>query len=91
MNSIHNNGENDQSLSEGLDKLGRAYEHLPDDEPPELLDQAILNRAHRAVEKTPHWMTVWLASWPDHRCQLSCWQFPWSSINVNRCRSLRVR
>ena len=61
MNSIHNNGENDQSLNEGLDKLGHAYAQLPDEQPPELLDQAILNRAHRAVEKKAHWMQFgWL-------------------------------
>jgi hypothetical protein len=61
MNSIHNNGENDKSLSEGLDKLSRKYGLLEQDEPPELLDQAILNSAHRAVEKKPHWMKFgWL-------------------------------
>jgi len=61
MNSIHNNGENDKSLSEGLDKLSREYGLLEQDEPPELLDQAILNSAHRAVEKKPHWMKFgWL-------------------------------
>ena len=61
MNSIHNNGENDKSLSEGLDKLSREYGLLEQHEPPELLDQAILNSAHRAVEKKPHWMKFsWL-------------------------------
>ena len=61
MNSIHNNGENDKSLNEGLDKLSRVYGQLEQDEPPELLDQAILNSAHRAVEKKPHWMKFgWL-------------------------------
>ena len=61
MNQIHNNGENDQSLNDGLDTLGRAYRQLQQDEPPELLDQAILNSAHRAVEKKPHWMKFgWL-------------------------------
>ena len=61
MNSIHNNGENDKSLSEGLDKLSREYGLLEKDEPPELLDQAILNSAHRAVEKKTHWMKFgWL-------------------------------
>jgi hypothetical protein len=61
MNIIHNNGENDKSLSEGLDKLSREYGLLEQDEPPELLDQAILNSAHRAVEKKPHWMKFsWL-------------------------------
>jgi len=61
MNSIHNNGENDKSLDEGMDKLDQAYTQLPDEHPPELLDQAILNSAHRAVEKKPHWMQFgWL-------------------------------
>jgi len=61
MNNIHDNGENDKSLNEGLEKLGRAYRQLEQDEPPELLDQAILNSAHRAVEKQPHWMNFgWL-------------------------------
>ena len=61
MNTIHNNGENDQSLKDDLDKLGQAYRQLPQYEPPELLDQAILNSAHRAVENKPHWMQFgWL-------------------------------
>jgi len=66
MNSIHNNGENDKaqkdkSLIDGLDKLGHAYRQLEQDEPPELLDQAVLSSAHRAVEKKPHWMKIgWL-------------------------------
>lgn len=61
MNSIHNNGENDKSLHDDLDNLGHAYGKLEHDEPPDLLDQAILNRAHRAVEKKPHWMKFgWL-------------------------------
>ena len=61
MNSIHNKGENDQSLSDGLDKLGLQYQELGHEEPPELLDQAILSSAHREVEKKPHWMKFgWL-------------------------------
>lgn len=61
MSSIHNNGENDQSLNDGLDKLDRVYGQLEQDEPPKLLDQAILNSAHRSVEKNPHWMKFsWL-------------------------------
>jgi hypothetical protein len=58
MNTIHNNGDNDQSLNDGLDKLGQAYERLEQDEPPDLLDQAILNSAHRAVEKKPGWQQI---------------------------------
>lgn len=61
MNSVHNNGENDKSLDEGMKKLDRAYTQLSDEQPPELLDQAILNSAHRAVENKPHWMQFgWL-------------------------------
>jgi hypothetical protein len=61
MNTIHNNGDNDKSLNDGMEKLGRAYDQLPNEEPPELLDQAILSSAHRAVEKKPHWMKFgWL-------------------------------
>lgn len=61
MNHIHNNGENDKSFNDGLDKLSRAYGRLHQDEPPGLLDQAVLNSAHRALEKKPHWMKFgWL-------------------------------
>lgn len=61
MNSIHNKGENDKTLKEGLDQFGQAYSKLEHDEPPELLDMAILNSAHRAVEKKPRWMKFgWL-------------------------------
>ena len=41
---------------EGMDKLDQAYAQLPDEQAPQLLDQAILNKAHRAVEKKSHWM-----------------------------------
>ena len=61
MNSHHKNGEKDTSLKDGLDKLGQAYGRLDHETPPDLLDQAILNRAHRAVEKKPRWMQFgWL-------------------------------
>lgn len=56
MNTIHDNGKNDQSLNDDLDKLALSYQQLEQDEPPELLDQAILNSAHRAVEKKTGWM-----------------------------------
>jgi hypothetical protein len=55
MSNIRNNGENDQPLKDGLETLGDAYRQLQPEEPPELLDQAILNSAHRAVEKKAHW------------------------------------
>lgn len=61
MNNIHNNGENDKSLNDELDQVSTTYARIEQDEPPELLDQAILNSAHRAVEKKPHWMKFgWL-------------------------------
>jgi len=61
MNSHHNNGDNDRTLNETLDKFGQSYAKLDKDEPPELLDMAVLNSAHRALEKKPHWMKFgWL-------------------------------
>jgi hypothetical protein len=61
MSNIHDNGENDNPLDDDLVELGNAYGRLPHEEPPELLDQAVLNSAHRAVEKKPHWMKFsWL-------------------------------
>ena len=61
MNNRPNNGENNQALSDDLDRLGDAYRQLPHEEPPELLDQAVLNSAHRAVDKKSHWMQFgWL-------------------------------
>jgi len=61
MSNIPNNGENDKSLRDDLDRLGDAYGQLQHEEPPEMLDQAILNTAHRAVEKKPRWMQFgWL-------------------------------
>ena len=61
MSNIPTNGENDQSLGDGLDRLGDAYGQLQHEEPPELLDQAVLNSAHRAVENKSHWMQFgWL-------------------------------
>jgi hypothetical protein len=57
MSNTHNNGNNDNDL----ESLGKAYTRLQQEEPPDLLDQAVLNRAHRAVEKKPHWMKFsWL-------------------------------
>ena len=56
MNSIHNNGPDDKLLNDELEKLGQDYQHHSSEEPPELLDQAILNSAHRAVENTDHWL-----------------------------------
>lgn len=55
MNSIHNDGGNDQTLNKGLEELGQAYSALEQDQPPQLLDQVILNSAHRAVAGKPGW------------------------------------
>ncbi len=56
MNNIHNNGPDDKLLNDELEELGHTYQQNSSEEPPELLDQAILNRAHRAVEKKDHWL-----------------------------------
>jgi len=56
MNSIHNNGPDDKLLNDDIEKLGQAYQQLSSEEPPELLDQAILSSAHRAVESKDHWL-----------------------------------
>jgi len=55
MNNHHKNGEDKRPLSDGLEEISQAYGRMGHEEPPELLDQAILNTAHRAVEKKPHW------------------------------------
>jgi len=53
MNSNHHPGQDDKSLPGDLDKLAQAYRRAGGDEPPRLLDQAVLGSAHRAVEKKP--------------------------------------
>jgi len=61
MNSNHKNGDNNTSFEDDLGKVSQAYGQITPEEPPELLDQAILNSAHRAVEKQSHWMQFgWL-------------------------------
>ncbi|MCW8925131.1 MAG: hypothetical protein OQJ84_02660 [Xanthomonadales bacterium] len=55
MNTQNRQDGNDGTLDEGLDELGRKYRELGADTPPDLLDQAILNSAHRAVEKKSGW------------------------------------
>ena len=61
MNTIHDKGKNGDPLQNDLEQIGRAYGHLEQTEPPDLVDQAILNSAHRAVEEKPHWMRFsWL-------------------------------
>lgn len=56
MNSIHNNGKGEKSLDQDLEELDLKYQSVESDEPPEMLDQAILNRAHRAVEAKNSWL-----------------------------------
>ncbi len=56
MNSIQNNNPDDRALEQDLESLGQAYQRLGPDEPPALLDQAILNSAKRAAENKPGWM-----------------------------------
>ena len=61
MNMHSQNGDNSSPLKEDLENISRAYGQLDQDEPPELLDQAIMNRAQRAVESKPHWLQFgWL-------------------------------
>jgi hypothetical protein len=61
MNSNHKNGGNKTPFEDDLGKISQAYGQITPEEPPELLDQAILNSAHRAVEKQSHWMQFgWL-------------------------------
>lgn len=56
MNSMQDNGAHDRSLKDDLEKLSQAYQQLETENPPELLDQAVLNRAHRAVEAQARWL-----------------------------------
>lgn len=53
MNSNHRPGQDDNTLSGDLDKLAQAYRREDADEPPRLLDQAVLGSARRAVSEKP--------------------------------------
>ena len=55
MNNHHKTGEDKTPLKDSLDEISQAYGRMGHEEPPEMLDQAILNSARRAVEKKPHW------------------------------------
>jgi len=55
MNNTHHPGHDDRSLDDDLDKLARAYQKTENTEPPRMLDQAVLGRAHRAVAQKPRW------------------------------------
>jgi hypothetical protein len=52
---------NGQSLDKGLKDISQAYGKLGQEQPPELLDQAILNKARREVEARPRWTQF---GWP---------------------------
>ncbi len=60
MNGMKKDTPHDKSqnsnLADDLATLGQAYQQLKSEEPPELLDQAVLSSAHRAVEKKAGWM-----------------------------------
>jgi hypothetical protein len=45
--------QSDQQLDKDLDQIKAEYQGLDSPEPPDLVDQAVLNRARRAVEERP--------------------------------------
>ena len=51
----------DEHLEQALNELSREYRELEPEQPPEMLDQAVLNRARAAVEKTQAW--PWNLGW----------------------------
>lgn len=53
MNSKHRTGQDDKTLADDLEALARAYRRDETTEPPDLLDQAVLNSARRAAEEKP--------------------------------------
>ncbi len=53
MNSKHRTGQDDKTLAGDLEALARAYRRTEPAEPPDLLDQAVLNSARRAAEEKP--------------------------------------
>ncbi len=55
MNNHHKTGEDKTPLKDSLDEISQAYGRMGHEEPPEMLDQAILNSARRAVEKKSRW------------------------------------
>jgi len=61
MNIKRENDTENRQLDKDLDEIGRVYSQAGREEPPELLDLAIRNSAHRAVEKQPRQMKFgWL-------------------------------
>ena len=56
MNTIRNNGSEDKTLDKDLQEIGQTYQRHEAEEPPELLDQDILNKAHRSVETKTGWL-----------------------------------
>lgn len=56
MNSNHKDGNDDRSLDHELDQLDQLYHSEESIEPPDLIDQAVLNKARRAVEPKNGWL-----------------------------------
>lgn len=56
MNSPDKNGKDDQSLDHDLGQLGQLYHSGESTEPPDMLDQAVLNKARRAAEPKNSWL-----------------------------------
>ena len=55
MNNHHKTSEDKTPLKDSLDEISQAYGRMGHEEPPKMLDQAILNSARRAVEKKSRW------------------------------------
>jgi hypothetical protein len=55
MSTHGSNNGNGPSLDKGLEDVGRAYGRLEQEQPPQPLDQAVLNKARREVEARPRW------------------------------------
>lgn len=56
MNSNQKNGKDERLFEAGLDQLGQLYRSAESIEPPDLVDQAILNQARRAVAAKNSWL-----------------------------------
>jgi hypothetical protein len=57
----NSNGPGDQEFERDLDSVSAAYRGLDEEQPPELVDLAVLNKARAAVEKPRVWF--WNMSW----------------------------
>lgn len=56
MNSNQQKGKDERQFEAGLDQLERLYRSADKIEPPDLVDQAILNKARRAVAAKNSWL-----------------------------------